>query len=92
MKILTLCGIIIFAFGVLNLQNFCDHTQNREKIFYSCDFPLRNSVLRTFIWLTESSFFIFLFLFCVWPPLWGGGGFIHFGAPINPWGRAPKKI
>ena len=54
------CGILIFVLGVqiLFMQKFCDSTQNMKKVFYLCDFPLRNSVWGSFFWLTESKIFL----------------------------------
>ena len=43
-QILTFCRILIFVVGILTfiyanlISNFCDSTQNREKIIFFCDF------------------------------------------------------
>ena len=84
--ILTTCRILIFVLGVLNLNyaKFCGNTQYGERYFIFEIFFLRNSVLQSGFWLTDSKNFqyYFCFFFCIWPPLEGGGGlrFIHFGA------------
>ena len=76
--ILKFCGMLSFALGVFNfMQNFAIAPKIGKNLF--CDVFLRNSVLRSCFWLTESKvFFIFVF-FCVWPNFFGGG-IIYFGA------------
>ena len=58
------------------MQNFCDSTQNRELLFYSCNFVLHNSVLRSCFWLTESKTFRF-FAFFLWVASFSGEIMVH---------------
>ena len=60
MPIFTVCRILSFMLGTLNLilQNFDAATQKWKNIHY-CDFFLRNSFLRGCFCLAEAIFFCF---------------------------------
>ena len=66
--------------NVLNFgtKKFCNSTQNRDKMFCFYDFFLRDSVLRSCCWLTQSKNVLFLCFFCVLPPFFLGGGYVSF--------------
>ena len=73
--ILTICGMLIFAlcFEFYSRANFFNATAPKIGVnILLLHFFLRNSVMWSCLWLTES-----IFLFCIWPPFPGGGGGCH---------------